>query len=146
MPCFARGRSTPPPNPLPETERGRKPLSAPPLRFGEGVGGRGSFSLSPTVAAVAGADQLDAAWAEKVLDLTGGKCIGVDPELPSQPQSPLLAVPIDDAQPDRTGPRIALQHLGDAVDQVLPVLAQPHPQPHLVAGLLLHLLDAEDLR
>jgi hypothetical protein len=31
---------TPPPGPLPETERGRKP-SAPPLRLGEGAGGRG---------------------------------------------------------------------------------------------------------
>src|SRR6266542_3101938 len=34
---------TPPPNPLPEAERGSKtePCSSPPLRFGEGVGGRG---------------------------------------------------------------------------------------------------------
>ena len=29
------------PNPLPGTERGRRRLPAPPLRFGEGVGGRG---------------------------------------------------------------------------------------------------------
>src|SRR5262249_2142373 len=33
-------RTTPPPGPLPEAERGRKP-SAPPPRFGEGAGGRG---------------------------------------------------------------------------------------------------------
>src|SRR6266545_4834179 len=40
-----RGASeTPPPNPLPAAERGSKPngvSSSPPLRFGEGVGGRG---------------------------------------------------------------------------------------------------------
>src|SRR6266540_3040717 len=38
---------TPPPNPLPEAERGSKPnsiFSSPPLRCGEGVGGRGSRS------------------------------------------------------------------------------------------------------
>src|SRR5262245_12273092 len=48
---FTSWRRTPPPSPLPEAERGRKtednhserplPLMAPPLRFGEGAGGRG---------------------------------------------------------------------------------------------------------
>src|SRR5271168_700294 len=60
--CRARDRGnpdTPPPSPLPEAERGRKTdqcarvgsnhllPSSPPLRFGEGVGGRGVFCLSP---------------------------------------------------------------------------------------------------
>src|SRR5262249_40274479 len=36
---------TPPPGPLPEAERGRKSFS-PPLRFGEGAGGRG-FAATP---------------------------------------------------------------------------------------------------
>src|SRR6266545_3423865 len=41
--------TTPPPSPLPETERGRRRHGAwlaPPLRFGEGVGGRGYVSAS----------------------------------------------------------------------------------------------------
>src|SRR5262249_31939568 len=70
---------------------------------------------------------------------------GVDVELPAQPQAALLARAVHDAQPDRAGSRIALQHLGDAVDQVRAVLAQLHPQPDLAAGFLHHLLDAKDL-
>src|SRR5262245_42299414 len=37
-------RTTPPPGPLPEAERGRKTRLSPPLRFGEGAGGRGLFA------------------------------------------------------------------------------------------------------
>src|SRR5262249_40707650 len=42
---------TPPPGPLPEAERGRKHF-APPLRFGEGVGGRGSAVIGHLRAAL----------------------------------------------------------------------------------------------
>src|SRR2546429_275217 len=42
----ADGEPTPPPSPLPETEKGGRP-SAPPLRCGEGAGGRGVVPNSP---------------------------------------------------------------------------------------------------
>src|SRR5206468_3147606 len=45
--CRLRGRlETPPPGPLPETERGSRHRLSPPLRFGEGAGGRGCQTVS----------------------------------------------------------------------------------------------------
>src|SRR6266542_5786768 len=38
--------ATPPPGPLPEAERGSRSCLSPPLRFGEGAGGRGSGAKS----------------------------------------------------------------------------------------------------
>src|SRR6266536_1743597 len=78
---------------------------------------------SAAVATVPGADQLDAAGAKNVLDLAGAKRQRVDGELPAQSQPALLARAVDDAQPDRTRARVAIQYHGEAVDEVLLVLA-----------------------
>src|SRR6266542_5050210 len=52
-------RETPPPNPLPATERGSKPssmTSSPPLPSGEGVGGRGFAQALSVGSLLAGAE------------------------------------------------------------------------------------------
>src|SRR5262249_36559714 len=46
--------ATPPPGPLPEAERGSRTWFSPPLRFGEGAGGRGGILLGRQDALVVG--------------------------------------------------------------------------------------------
>src|SRR5438477_620730 len=75
------------------------------------------------------------------LDLDRLKRQWIDAELPAKTDPALPACHIENTQPDRTGTRIALQHLSDAIDHLRLMLAQLHAQPDLAATLALHLLD-----